>query len=296
MAIAARKDWDRLSNALATGNVVSGANTLSGNTGKDVAGVAPNKVTEIQFNATTLAVPPAGVDIAGTHGFLHINPDGSYTYTRLQVEVGDVAAGATDVFTYTYTDKNGADSTATLTIEVLPEIVAAPDSKGLHKGTAFDDWIDIGDYVIQQSDGRVAVDGGAGQDVIDATDAGASRLFGGAGNDFLIGSSGEDILEGGAGADRMEGSDDFDTASYASSKAGVTVDLSNNANNAGGDAAGDTFSSIEQLIGSAFNDSLTGGSGSNGLYGGKGNDSLFGGSEGDFLEGGAGADTLDGGS
>ena len=87
-----------VSNALAIGNVVSGANTLSGNTGKDVAGVAPNKVTQIQFEATTLPVPAGGVDLFGDHGMLHINPDGSYTYTRLQVEVGDVVPGATDVF------------------------------------------------------------------------------------------------------------------------------------------------------------------------------------------------------
>src|SRR4029453_10391793 len=157
MAVTAKKDWDRLSNALATGNVVSGVNTLSGNTGKDVAGVAPNKVTQIQFGISGQPVTAAGAHIAGTHGFLHINPDGSYTYTRLQVEVGDVPAGATDVFTYTYADKNGASSTATLTIEVLPEIVAAPDSKGLHKGTAFDDWIDGTSYFIEQSDDRVTI-------------------------------------------------------------------------------------------------------------------------------------------
>ena len=91
MAVTARKDWDRLAMRLAAGNVISGANTLSGNFGKDVPGVAPNKVTQIQFGANApIAVPAAGVDIAGTHGTLHINPDGSYTYLRLQVEVGDV--------------------------------------------------------------------------------------------------------------------------------------------------------------------------------------------------------------
>src|SRR4030095_301894 len=137
MAVTAKKDWDRLTDALAAGNVVSGANTLSGNAGKDVPGVAPNKVTQIQFGITGQPVLAAGADIAGDHGTLHINPDGSYTYTRLQVEVGDVLPGATDVFTYTFADKNGASSTATLTIEVLPEIVAVPDGNGVHKGTAF---------------------------------------------------------------------------------------------------------------------------------------------------------------
>ena len=65
-------------------------------------------------------------------------------------------------------------------------------------------------------------------------------MLGGAGNDYLIGSSHDDILEGGAGADEISGGlDGNDTASYASSKAGVTVDLTDNLNNAGGDAAGD---------------------------------------------------------
>src|SRR6185436_13033788 len=106
MAITAKKDWDRLTDALATGNVVSGANTLSGNAGKDVPGVAPNKVTQVKFEATILPVAAGGADIFGNHGMLHINPDGSYTYARLQVEVGDVLPGAFDVFTYTYSDKN----------------------------------------------------------------------------------------------------------------------------------------------------------------------------------------------
>ena len=49
MAVTAQKDWDRLTDGLASGNVVSGVSTLSGNAGKDAAGVAPNKVTQIQF-------------------------------------------------------------------------------------------------------------------------------------------------------------------------------------------------------------------------------------------------------
>src|SRR5688572_23072935 len=110
MAVTARIDWDRLTNGLATGNVVSGVNALSGNAGKDTPGVAPNKVTQIQFNATILNVPAAGQDIAGTHGTLHINQDGSYSYARQQLEIGDVPIGATDVFAYTLTDKNGVIS------------------------------------------------------------------------------------------------------------------------------------------------------------------------------------------
>src|SRR6185503_7308008 len=185
----------------------------------------------VKFEATILPVAAGGADIFGNHGMLHINPDGSYTYTRLQVEVGDVLPGAFDVFTYTYSDKNGAPSSAALTIEVLPETVAAPDGKGVHKGSAFDDAIYGAGYDKTTADGYLTIDGGGGQDLIDATGAGASHLLGGAGNDFLIGGGDEDLLEGGAGADRLAGGGENDSASYASSKSGVTVDLSNSNNN-----------------------------------------------------------------
>ena len=62
----------------------------------------------------------------------------------------------------------------------------------------------------------------------------------------------------------------------------------------GGDALGDTFISIENVIGSNSADALTGDGGNNALYGGLGNDSLSGGTEDDFLYGGDGADTLNG--
>ena len=296
MAITARNDFDRLSNGLAGGNVVSGVNTLSGNTGKDTAGVAPNKVTQIQLGANPpVNVAGAGADIDGAHGTLHINPDGSYTYTRLQVELINVPAGATDVFLYTYADKNGVNSTATLSIEVLPETVAVPDSKGLHKGTTYDDLIDGSSYTKLTADGMVTIDGGAGQDKIFGAGFLNSHLFGGAGNDYLIGNDGDDVLEGGAGADRLDGTTEDDTASYASSKAAVRVDLSDDAKNAGGDAAGDILDNIENLTGSAFNDTLTGDGNENFLQGGKGNDTLSGGASDDELSGGAGIDSLFGG-
>jgi hypothetical protein len=48
-----------------------------------------------------------------------------------------------------------------------------------------------------------------------------------------------------------------DTASYSTSAASVTVDLTAGTG-VGGDASGDTLSSIENLIGSALDDHLTG--------------------------------------
>ncbi len=143
-------------------------------------------------------------------------------------------------------------------------------------------------------------DGGTGPDVmrgISTSDvmtgeANSDKLFGlggndvldgGAGNDKLWGGTGDDILIGGAGADTLTGGDGSDTASYASATGLVVVDLSvTGAQNthAGGT---DTLSGIENLVGSAFSDTLTGDGGANRLTGGAGHDTLT---------GGGGADTF----
>jgi len=96
------------------------------------------------------------------------------------------------------------------------------------------------------------------------------------GNDSLFGRDGNDVLIGGAGADVLDGGNGTDTASYATAAAGVTANLTTPASNSG-NAAGDTYTSIENLAGSAFADVLTGNTGANVLNGGGGNDTLTGG-------------------
>nr|WP_281029330.1 calcium-binding protein [Rhizobium azibense] len=118
----------------------------------------------------------------------------------------------------------------------------------------------------------------------------ADTLYGDAGANRLDGSSSNDLLIGGAGADQLVGASGVDTASYSTATAGVKVSLLNSAENTG-DAAGDTYSAIENLIGSTFADTLYGNAGANRLDGGAGNDRLFGGTGGDRLIGGAGTDT-----
>jgi Ca2+-binding RTX toxin-like protein len=116
-------------------------------------------------------------------------------------------------------------------------------------------------------------------------------LEGGAGNDTLSGGAGDDILEGGAGADKLDGGAGIDTASYANAASGVRADLLKAANNTG-EAAGDTYKNIENLTGSAFNDTLVGDKKANVLDGGAGDDMLIGGAGIDRLYGGAGVDTF----
>ena len=62
-----------------------------------------------------------------------------------------------------------------------------------------------------------------------------------------------------------------------------------------GDAAGDNYDSIENVIGTAFNDWIVGDTQANNLDGGAGNDYILGLTGNDYLWGGDGDDRLDGG-
>lgn len=150
------------------------------------------------------------------------------------------------------------------------------------------------------------IQGGGGVDVISGA-AGNDTLEGGAGADMIDGGDNDDVLIGGADGDALTGGAGIDTVSYAGSSA-VTVDISNLANNTG-DAAGDSYTSVERFLGSsnddqfigdgaandfdggAGNDTLTGNAGADNLTGGDGDDTLIGGTGGDTLVGGAGEDT-----
>jgi Ca2+-binding RTX toxin-like protein len=106
---------------------------------------------------------------------------------------------------------------------------------------------------------------------------------GGPGNDDLLGSPGPDVLDGASGTDR---------ANYAFSPAGVTADLVNAVGYGPGDAAGDTYISIENVRGSDFVDILIGTVGNDVLEGMGGDDILIGSLGADVLSGGDGRETF----
>lgn len=118
-------------------------------------------------------------------------------------------------------------------------------------------------------------------------------LSGGSGDDELRGSAGNDVLEGGAGGDFLNGGSGIDTASYASATAGVALDLAGSGT--AGDADGDTFFRVENVIGSGFDDAIRGDDGDNAISGGRGDDVIRGGRGGDTITGGRGDDTMFGG-
>jgi Ca2+-binding RTX toxin-like protein len=109
-------------------------------------------------------------------------------------------------------------------------------------------------------------------------------------DNILTGNREANILDGGAGNDTMIGGAGEDTASYITAMSGVSVSLAIAGAQATGGSGSDTLISIENLIGSNFNDKLTGNSGANRLEGYAGNDTLDGGTGNDTMLGGDGND------
>jgi serralysin len=125
----------------------------------------------------------------------------------------------------------------------------------------------------------------------DAADLG-DFMFGGAGNDLLIGGTGSDFIDGGSGND---------TASYFNSESGIWANLATGKATYGPfeDTLADfedSFTDIENLIGSDHADWLAGNAGNNILYGLNGNDMLWGAGGSDSIVGGAGNDAIYGGA
>jgi Ca2+-binding RTX toxin-like protein len=110
----------------------------------------------------------------------------------------------------------------------------------------------------------------------------------------LLGGAGDDTIIGGSGQEAMDGGDGIDTVAYALSGQGVSVSLG-----AGGggvnDSQSDTWVNFENVVGSNYNDSLSGDGKANYISGGLGNDSLYGSGGDDTLDAGAGTDHMQGG-
>lgn len=181
------------------------------------------------------------------------------------------------------------------------------------------------------SDGVDTIDGGAGSDTISYRyytssitvnlDKGTATPFSGSTKllsienvegsqygDKLTGSNGANTFQGFAGDDVIDGKGGVDTAVYRESSSAVVVDLTSGAVTGG--AGRDTLISIENVVGSRFNDTLTGSSAKNTFDGFLGDDTIDG--KGGFdtidygfavravtvnlatgvVNGGAGADTL----
>lgn len=222
---------------------------------------------------------------------------------------------------------------------------------GLVDGTAGDDVIEIG-YTDIEGDtvtlGNDTIIAGAGNDFINSDD-GNDVIFGGSGNDTIDEWDGNDLVYAGAGDDLVElsvgndtiflddgndtinvwdnvgqnvisggaGTDRIDFQTWQSTTGTAVTYTGNGAGSFShfGGATTASFTEIEQISGSDFNDSfnasattigvnldgeagddlLTGGAGADTLTGGSGNDTINGGAGSDSITAGAGNDVVQGG-
>ncbi|MCO4891443.1 VCBS domain-containing protein [Cupriavidus sp. WGtm5] len=180
----------------------------------------------------------------------------------------DSSNSATGSFSYTVSDGAGGTSTATVTVNVSSTNGAAQ--------------VTLAGQTYQAS----YLDGGSNNDTL--TGAPASDVFiGGAASDTLHGGGGDDVLRGGAGDDTLDGGDGIDMLDLSDASSGLTLSLTQGStvvNLSGAGLGSDTYSNMEGVIGSRFNDTLTGSTANDILRGGAGNDTL---------DGGAGIDLLD---
>ena len=129
----------------------------------------------------------------------------------------------------------------------------------------------IGSDVLIGTEGDDVLKGFAGNDVLAAL-SGDDTLDGGGGNDTFFAGLGNDVISGGNGEDIL---------SFEVSKAAIFVNLETGISlNEGRD----TFSGIENVIGSDFSDIIVGSSGNNTLDGGYGADTISGGDGNDLFK------------
>ncbi len=125
---------------------------------------------------------------------------------------------------------------------------------------------------------------------------GHDELRGGLAADLLVGGNGADTLIGWGGGDTLSGGAGRDLARFDFATASLMINLELVGTQQTGGAGLLLISTVEDLLGGNFHDTLAGSAANNDLRGGAGDDLLFGRDGHDRLYGGEGDDTLDGGA
>lgn len=275
---------------------------VDGKEGKDTvtitfeSGVLSQSANGIELDSTLLAVYGTGEGISASSlgEFKHVE-----TLVLKDTDAGsaDIVIHAADLKRGIHVEFDDDD------LDELNDDVAGSQSN--------DDvaWLSTTRSVV---DGFRVLDGKGGHDWLVGTDIEFESDGTTEAKDDLRGGLGDDHLEGRSGVNRLDGGEGRDKASYEMAVRGVRVDIFETAEQDTG-ISSDTILNVENLLGSAFadtlggsgwsnvldgndgHDELRGGRGHDELLGGAGDDALFGGIGNDVLNGGQGSDVLSGG-
>lgn len=235
-----------------------------------------------------------------------ITSPASYTISENSVDVGFVRATDPDPNTTLRYSLSGQDAamfvldsvTGALRFRTAPDFEAPGSLAGTNKylisvgaTDGLDPAINVNVAVDVLNVSGLNLTGTAAGDRLDGTGE-PDFIRGLDGNDVIHGLGDDDTLTGGLGNDVLDGGAGIDTAIYADAAKAVKVDLSLSGiqNTLGGGK--DTLIGIENLVGSAYNDTLHGDGARNVLEGGDGNDKIDGSAGADRMSGGYGNDSF----
>lgn len=222
------------------------------------------------------------------------------TTTAVAIDIGAGTVTGTGIRDTLTNVQNATGST-------LDDTISGTAGANIIRGGAGNDVIhgNGGDDTLYGDDGNDTIYGGAGDNTIYGGTAGNDRLYGGSGNNTFISQHAEIYYNGTNGGALNTGV--YNTIDYSASTAGINVSLYSGLGT-GGLAQDDTYafvsiqdrvSTINKIVGTAYDDRLTasnadtwliGGDGENRLYGGDGNDILDGGTGQNYYYGSQGAD------
>jgi Ca2+-binding RTX toxin-like protein len=303
---------------LGTASIVVGLDTVLGGTARDGFGFTDTllNIDQIEGSANndTLVggagnhrlIGGAGNDyLAGAAAGVEASYETALSAVTASLASGTASdgQGGSDVLVG-ITDLRGGDFDDTLTGDAnANRIIGDPGDDTINGG----DGIDFANYSstpLANGGINAFIENGSGSvgDGFGTTDtlSNIEGLIGTHSDDTLAGGAGDQWFVGRGGGDNIDGGADSDWVSYVNDPADVAVDLdAGTATDGWGGiwALGgtDTLAGIENVEGSAFDDTITGNTDANQVLGRDGADSLDGGDGHDTLMGGGGNDTLLGG-
>ncbi|WP_428929917.1 hypothetical protein [Marinibacterium sp. SX1] len=193
---------------------------------------------------------------------------------------GDTLIGGAGIDTAVYSESTG---------QLVVDMKDPSQNKGVAAGDTYD-----GIENLVGSDGRDIFKGTTEDNFISGGNN-KDSLVGRKGDDRLDGGADNDLLEGGPGADTLIGGTGSDRAMYKRATDPLTIDLANAGRNTG-EAAGDSYVDIEEMVGGRADDFVWGDGAANRLWGREGNDEIHGRAGDDEIYGGHGDDVLHGGA